>query len=120
MLDQRPTDKVVIVDFDGTLCKFAFPDIGPIEPDVQLALSILRTKGYKIKIHSCRTATYWNNEKERKVHISLMRQFLSENKIPYDEIILSRSMDKPVADVYIDDRAIKYDGNWLQIVEAIK
>ena len=27
MLNQKPTDKIAIIDFDGTLYKFAFPNI---------------------------------------------------------------------------------------------
>ena len=104
-----------IIDFDGTLCKFAFPEVGEVEPNVKYALELLRAKGYAIKIHSCRTATYWENAIERGTHAHLIGEFLREHKIPHDEIILSTSMDKPIADVYIDDRAIRYDGNWMEI-----
>lgn len=119
MLNQKPVDKVAIVDFDGTLCKFAFPDVGPVEPNVKEALETLREAGYTIKIHSCRTATYWNREDERKIHIWAIRDFLIEHRLPYDAIILSQTMDKPIADVYIDDRAIRYDNNWLEIAERL-
>jgi len=117
MLSQRPIDKIAIIDFDGTLCKFAFPDVGPIEPDVQQALETLKSAGYIIKIHSCRTATYWNREDEREQHISLIKNFISKNNLPCDEIILS--MDKPIAEVYIDDRAITYKNNWLEIARRL-
>jgi len=30
MLSQRPVEKIAVIDFDGMLCKFAFPDVGPI------------------------------------------------------------------------------------------
>lgn len=119
MLDQKPIDKTVVIDFDGTLCKFAFPEVGPIEPDAQAALQILRDKGYKIKIHSCRTATYWGSISERNTHISLISHFLINNKIPYDEILLSPTMDKPIAETYIDDRGIKYNNNWMEIAESL-
>jgi len=119
MLSQKPVDKIAIIDFDGTLCKFAFPDVGPIEPNVQEALEILKAAGYIIKIHSCRTATYWGNEDERRVHIKMIQGFMKEHKLPYDELIMSITKDKPIADVYIDDRAIKYDNNWLQIAKEL-
>lgn len=120
MLSQRPMDKIAVIDFDGTLCKFAFPDVGPIKPDVREALETLKEAGYTIKIHSCRTATYWGNEEERQVHMKLIHDFLSQHKIPYDEVITSVTMDKPIADVYIDDRAVKYDNNWLEIARMLK
>jgi len=120
MLSQKPVDKIAVIDFDGTLCKFAFPDVGPIEPNVKEALETLKKAGYTIKIHSCRTATYWGREDERAEHIMVIRDFLWDYQLPYDEIILSPTMDKPIADVYIDDRAIKYDNNWLEIADKLK
>ena len=117
MLDQKPDDKIAIIDFDGTLCKFMFPKVGPPEPGVKKAIERLKEKGYIIKIHSCRTAKYWGNNRERIVHIELILKFLTDNEIPYDELILD--MDKPIADVYIDDRAIKYDGNWENIADKL-
>lgn len=120
MLSQRPVDKIAIVDFDGTLCKFAFPDVGPIEPNVKVALETLKQAGYTIKIHSCRTATYWNQEDERRVHIQLIQDFMKQHKLPYDELIMSITMDKPIADVYIDDRAVKYNNNWLEIATKLE
>jgi len=119
MLSQRPTEKIAIIDFDGTLCKFAFPDVGPIEPNVKEALETLKEAGYTIKIHSCRTATYWGRKDERRIHIKLIQDFMAEHKLPYDELILSPSMDKPIADVYIDDRAIRYDNSWLEIARLL-
>jgi len=119
MLSQRPVEKIAIIDFDGTLCKFAFPDVGPIEPDVREALETLKEAGYVIKIHSCRTAAYWGNKKERRIHTYLIRNFMQEHSLIYDEIILSPTMDKPIADVYIDDRAIKYDNNWSEIARIL-
>ena len=120
MLSQRPIEKIAIIDFDGTLCKFAFPDVGPIEPGVREALVTLKEAGYTIRIHSCRTAVYWGNERERKIHTGLIFDFLKQHKLPYDDLITSVGMDKPIADVYIDDRAIKYDGNWLEIARRLK
>ena len=118
MLNQRPVEKIAIIDFDGTLCKFAFPDVGPIEPHVKIALETLKQAGYIIKIHSCRTATYWERPDERGQHIEAIVDFMIQHKLPFDNIILS--MDKPIADVYIDDRAIKYENNWLEIAEKLR
>ena len=117
MQSQKPKDKIVVIDFDGTLCKFAFPDVGPIEPDVKIALQLLKDAGYIIKIHSCRTASYWNRPNERITHVALIQQFMLENKLPYDELILTDN--KPIADVYIDDRAIRYNNNWLEIAKEL-
>lgn len=119
MLSQKPTDKIAIIDFDGTLCKFAFPNIGPIEPNVKEALETLKAAGYIIKIHSCRTATYWGRKSERRIHIEAIYNFMVQHKLPYDELITSSSMDKPIANVYIDDRGIEYENNWLEIARRL-
>lgn len=117
MLSQKPADKIAIIDFDGTLCKFAFPDVGPIEPNVREALETLKAAGYTIKIHSCRTAAYWGQENERRIHINLIQDFMEKYNLPYDDFILNA--DKPIADVYIDDRAIRYENNWLEIAKRL-
>ena len=120
MLSQKSVDKIAIIDFDGTLCKFMFPGVGPIEPNVRVALETLKQAGYTIKIHSCRTATYWKREDERRIHIRLIQDFMKQHKLPYDELIMSITTDKPIADVYIDDRAIRYDNNWLEIAKKLE
>lgn len=119
MLSQRPTEKIAVIDFDGTLCKFEFPKVGPIEPNVKRALEILKLAGYTIQIHSCRTATYWGSDAERGIHAHLILEFLEKHKLPYDELILDPTKDKPIADVYIDDRAIRYNNNWLEIAKEL-
>ena len=114
----REYPETVVIDFDGTLCKFAFPDVGPPEPNVKEALTKLKELGYKICIHSVRTATYWGDA-DREHHIQAIKNFMEENEVPYDEILTDSTMDKPIAAVYIDDRAIRYEGNWLEIVKNI-
>lgn len=52
-------NRVIIIDFDGTLCKHCFPVVGNPEPGVREALEKIRELGFIIRIHSCRTATYW-------------------------------------------------------------
>ena len=105
----RDCPKTIIVDFDGTLCKFAFPDVGEYEPGAREALWILKNRGYKIVIHSVRTATYWGMEPQAG-HIKVIETFLKDNSIPYDEILLS--CDKPIAAAYIDDRGVNHSGDW--------
>ena len=114
----REYPKTIIIDFDGTLCKFAFPDVGPPEPGIKEALTKLKELGYRVCIHSVRTATYWGDRK-RKHHIQVIEKFMKENELPYDEILVDKNMDKPIAEVYVDDRAIRYEGNWLEIIKIL-
>jgi hypothetical protein len=47
-----------------------------------------------------------------------MIAFLEEHKIPYDEID-DGTKGKPLADYYIDDKAIRFTDNWVGIAGAI-
>ena len=49
----------IVIDFDGAICEHKFPDIGEPTPDVGEALETLKKAGYRIIIHTCRTASYW-------------------------------------------------------------
>jgi len=116
-------EKIAIVDFDGTICTFEFPEVGTLQPDAREALLKLKELGYQIHIHSCRTATYWDQSErkckyDRAQHITLIHNFMEDNDLPYDKLILG--MDKPVAELYIDDRGIGYRGYWLDVIRQVK
>lgn len=119
MNSQKPFEKIAIIDFDGTLCEFQFPNVGPIKPNVKEALETLKKTGYTIKIHSCRTATYWGRPDERILHIESILNFMYKHHLVFDELITDPLMNKPIADVYIDDRAIRYENNWLEIANKL-
>lgn len=114
-------DKRVIIDFDGTICGFAFPDCGPPEPGVKEALDELVQMGFEIWIHSCRTRSDWNGKPDPAFqcqNLSVIIHYMLEHDLPYDRIITET--DKPVATYYIDDRGIGYRGNWPAVVAEIK
>jgi len=116
-------EKTIIVDFDGTICEdlpvMSLTKIGPPQPQVKEALKRLKDLGYFIRIHSCRTATYWK-ERSREKQIQLIRKFLGKHEIPYDDIIIDIHMDKPLAKYYIDNKGIQYNNNWMEIVKQIE
>jgi hydroxymethylpyrimidine pyrophosphatase-like HAD family hydrolase len=110
---EEPKQKVVAVDFDGVIANYTgWLDGAPgtARDDVREVLSILRNNGWKIIVHSCR-----NSE--------TIREYLVENKIPFDEInpgsLYSDCGNKPRATVYWDDRACKYSGNAFNDLEVI-
>ena len=115
--------KRIIIDFDGTICGFAFPDTGPLEPGVKEALQEIRDMGYEIVIHSCRTAYYWKDKLDipnRTEHFKIMFKFMILHDLPFDRILIGKNYDKPIADFYIDDRGIGYRGNWPEVVNEIR
>ena len=101
---------VLVVDFDGTIAQWApsgYPDIGkPIEGATRF-LQLLNTEGWKIIINSCRSGGE---------HEAAMANWLETNDIPFDEINHNSDYPwadgKPVGDVYLDDRGVRFEGQW--------
>lgn len=97
---------VICVDFDRTLMdhenvapghKMGYPEQGAVE-----ALELLSRK-YKIVILTSRTPAQHR----------IVEQWLNYFNIPFDRV----TNVKPEAIAYIDDRAVRYQDNWPQIVE---
>lgn len=106
----------IVIDFDGTICEHKFPDIGEPTPDVREALETLKKAGYRIIIHTCRTASYWKGIIPGN-QPKLIEGFMKYHKLPYDTIWMP---DKPIGVAYIDDKAIRFDNNWKAITENIQ
>ena len=106
----------IVIDFDGTICEHKFPDIGEPTPDVREALETLKKAGYRIIIHTCRTASYWEGIIPGN-QPKLIEGFMKYHKLPYDTIWMP---DKPIGVAYIDDKAIRFDNNWKVITENIQ
>ena len=103
-------------DFDGVISKYeGWKGVGVFGPPIQAvvrAMFGLQVDGWKIIIYTT-----------RGVHE--IESYLKKNCIPFDEINRNTAIDslgtKPIADVYIDDRAICYCGQTgEELVEEIK
>jgi hydroxymethylpyrimidine pyrophosphatase-like HAD family hydrolase len=110
-----PRQQTIAVDFDGVVAEYdgwkGEDRLGSPRADVVNALRVLREEGWKIVIHTTRS----------ELHI---REYLLKHNIAYDEINRNSSYSnggsKPVATVYWDDRALRYSGNALNDLEAIR
>lgn len=100
---------VIAVDFDGV--------INADFVESRHFLGILRNKGHTIVIWSTRNNTRQHGENQSKMMFN-MQKMLDENNIPYDEID-DGSNGKFHAQVYIDDKAIKFENNWEEIIHKI-
>lgn len=103
-------DKVVIVDFDGTLCLFEnsceAKNIPNGIPNVKLInkLNELYDKGIQIEIYTARGHISCNSREEAKEkYENLIKEWLKKHNVKYSKL----SFEKPYARVYIDDRAIR-------------
>ncbi|MCP6719816.1 MAG: hypothetical protein KJI72_00615 [Patescibacteria group bacterium] len=101
-----PKERIIAFDFDGTIAKytgFVSPDDikEPIQEVVE-TIKTLRERGYRILIHSTR-----GNE--------FLEKYCKKFSIPFDFInhnleLQGKNPGKPIAYVYVDDRAIQYNG----------
>lgn len=122
--DVRP---LIAVDFDQTLCNSNYPECGPMMNGAKESMIALRKMGFLLLIYSCRTCSWhpsiFDNGSPGFVmgrdHVIAMKNWLDENGIPYDEID-DGSKGKPMAAAYIDDKGIRFENNWPEIVEFIK
>jgi hypothetical protein len=104
----------IALDFDGVIhsATTAFKDIDIIEDEpvkgAKEAIKEIKKAGFEVVIFSSRTKT----EKGRKAILNWLR----ENEIEVDKI----PEHKPVANIYLDDRAIQFNGDWKQSLKDLK
>lgn len=97
-------NKTVVFDFDGVIHsytsgwkgQYVIPD--PPVPGIKEAIDDIRSAGYEVVVVSTRCASVQGN--------GAVRAWLLDNEIEVDAVM----MKKPPAIVYIDDRAICFDG----------
>jgi hypothetical protein len=105
--DRKPT---VIVDFDDTVARDAYPDIGEPCPGAREALSRLVDAGYDVVLYTCRMARNDGRPPgEADKHKRMIAEWMEGNGIPYTRIEDGLE-GKPRADAYIDNKAIHYGG----------
>lgn len=102
----------IVIDLDGTICPIrqsnqTYSDLLPL-PNAVERINDLRKDGHYIIISTARNmATCESNiGKVIKNVGKITLDWLDKYNIPYDEIFFG----KQNADVYIDDRALRFDG----------
>lgn len=111
---------VISIDFDGTICDLAYPEIGELKKDARKYIRKMKKDGHKIIINTCRSGRFEGYAQE----------FLDNNLIPYDyinsnlpELIEQYGQDcrKISADVYIDDKCLMgLPETWEEIYNLIQ
>lgn len=101
-MNDRP--RVVAVDLDGTILNDEWPKRGAPIDGMREELEAVRAVGAKIVVWTVRSDDA-ETAKHLKAH-KIPYDFINEN--PYGPPTQSR---KIYADVYVDDRAITFDGN---------
>jgi len=110
----------IAVDFDGVIHAYSRGWQGgelydpPVE-GTREALLNLREKGWKIYIFSTRTNKIYHKNDDPPQE-ERMKAYLNRHQIPFDKIW---TFGKPMADVYLDDRAVTFRGNWQESLKEI-
>lgn len=102
---------VYAVDFDGTLCRNAWPEIGA--PNLKLIeqLKMAKAEGVGLILWTCR-----EGEAQAKAVLwcagyGLFFDAVNAN-VPERMALYGTDSRKVSADIYIDDRALTPDGKW--------
>lgn len=109
--------KTVCIDIDGTISHYIewvdAKTFGEVLPHCAQTIHHLKADGWYVIIYTTRA-----NKDE-------IGKFLTEHNIPFDAINENPNQPdnakdgKPYADVYVDDRAIQFDGDWAGAYEKI-
>jgi hydroxymethylpyrimidine pyrophosphatase-like HAD family hydrolase len=113
--DADRRQRCIAVDFDGVIANYdgwvEGAGLGECRPDVQAALQVLKSEGWKIIVHTTRCAEE-------------IEDYLKANHIPFDEInrnsAYANKGAKPVATVYWDDRSLRYSGDATRDLDMIR
>ena len=97
--------KTICLDFDGVLHWYrkGWHDgtiYDDVTPGAQEAVDSLRAKGYEVVVHSTRCKT--------PDGALAVNNWLSTHGIKVDRV----AETKPMAMVYVDDRALRFEGDW--------
>lgn len=97
--------KVIAVDFDGTMCRNAWPEIGKANVAVLDLLRFRKAQGDKIILWTCRSDKLLTDAVEwceaRGLHFDAVNDNLPENIARY-----GNNCRKVWADYYVDDKAV--------------
>ena len=105
----KRTYKIYAIDFDGTLCKACYPDIG--EPNLELIeyLKMQKLYGNKIILWTCRANKQLAEAVEWCKNKGLIFDAINSNLTETISAWTDGESRKIYADVYIDDKAVSLE-----------
>jgi len=110
-------DKIIAVDFDGTIVENKYPAIGKERIFAFATLRALQEKGYILILWTCRTGRCLDEAVElcRKNGV----EFYAVNSAYAGEVLDGSSPRKIDADIYIDDRNFGGIPSWGEIFQTL-
>ena len=111
----------ICIDIDGTICNTrsggeSYADVTQIK-DAAETIRALKQEGHYIILYTARHMKTCNHNTGRVIATQgkILLEWLEKHQIPYDELLFG----KPLADIYIDDKAHKFLGDWNQTKQEI-
>lgn len=105
MVDMSKLPYIIAVDFDGTLCEDAYPEIGKPKQDIIQVIKQCKEEGCKIILWTCRN-------REQLIHAVdwCMEQGLEfdavNRNIPEVQELFEGDTRKVYANLYLDDKNV--------------
>ena len=100
---------VIAIDYDKTITANF--------DKARLAIDTLRLKGHYIVIWSSRNNILQHGTEQRKLFADMLDK-LKQHNIAYDDIDYG-NCGKYHAQVYIDDKCIRFENNWDEVIRQI-
>ena len=100
--------KIIAIDFDGTLCRNAYPDIGLPRMDIISRAKAEKAAGAKLILWTCRAGAYLREALAWCANYGLFFDAVNEN-LPETKAFYGDDTRKVSASEYWDDRAIPLD-----------
>lgn len=115
------TKPVLAMDFDGVAAQYSGwkgeDHLGRPMPGLEYFLQKVIAQGWVVILYSCRPA--WRLERWAQLN-GLSQYFSGYNGNPYFAEHEQEKSCKPVATVYLDDRAIRFHGDWNEVFTILQ
>jgi len=101
---------ILSIDFDGVIHPYTdgFKGKGVFDSPLPYAVAgmkALKSLGYDLYVWTCRK------------DLNVVTQYLKENLIPFDKVT---SRTKISSAIYVDDRGLRFNGSWPDLVQEIE
>jgi len=112
----------ICIDIDGTICETRVlnQDYSEVQliPGALESLKKFKKEGHYIILYTARHMKTCNHNVGRVIALQgkTLMSWLEKHEVPYDELIFG----KPLADVYIDDKAVRFNQDWNETYHKTK
>lgn len=112
-------DKIICLDFDGTIRPWGgLLEFPPPFDGIKEWVALLRDRGYKVILFTSRLSAFWHEAEGRDVasgiaeQVEYLRLYCEKYSIEVD----GATAEKIPAVAYLDDKAIRFNGDWSEVI----